>query len=186
MKILDPPGENLSNIPLFWHLPTTEPPSSGHKQRRQTLANFLVCTKRYFLQFVFQACPICSKRPLSHWAEHSGLFWHFFVKIPSHKILIGPCLIYLTHCFLFSTDIYGDGGRSDCCVEHDSILGERLFVSENQHYKNFWTRVESESLFQTNTVKFFFSDKDYLTCPLSHWLSSILLIVLLLFLLFLF
>ena len=36
--------------------------------------------------------------------------------------------------FPFSTDIYGDGGRSDCCVEHDSILGEKLSVSENQYY----------------------------------------------------
>ena len=68
--------------------------------------------------------------------------------------------------FPFSTDIYGDGGRSDCCVEHDSILGEKLSVSENQYCQVLY-------------------DKDYLAHPLSHWLSSILLIVLLLFFLFL-
>ena len=115
--------------------------------------------KDTFCNLFFRLAPSAQKG-LSATEQNTLVCVAIFVNISSHKILLGPCLIS------FSTDFYGDGGRSDCCVEHDSILGEKLSVSENQYCQVLY-------------------DKDYLAHPLSHWLSSILLIVLLLFFLFL-
>ena len=93
--ILDPPGGNLSNIPLFWHLPTTELPSSGHKQwRRQNLANGIIFIKRYFCNLDFRLAPSAQKG-LSATEQNTLVCFGIFVNIPSHKILFGP-----THCFL--------------------------------------------------------------------------------------
>ena len=107
--------------------------------------------KDTFCNLFFRLAPSAQKG-LSATEQNTLVCVAIFVNISSHKILLGPCLIS------FSTDFYGDGGRSDCCVEHDSILGEKLSVSENQYCFKFlsfvWQRLSCLSTFTLTVIDF--------------------------------
>ena len=56
--------------------------------------------KDIFCNLDFRLAPSAQKG-LSATEQNTLVCFGVFLNIPSHKILIGPCLIYSTHCFLF-------------------------------------------------------------------------------------